>query len=247
MHRHRIWFVLALACALALSACAAPESSGTPRVVTAPPVSPAASTLPSDDPKPSADAASQTPAQSDAASQAPAQSDAASQAPAQSDAASQTPAPTDRSDAPANSDADELPVLVIGQSPRGAKLVLSQEDPQAGTYRQTLEFDEVVTLTTERLVGVDHTETAVKQALSDLSGGAQIRLSYSASLSERLGRPVYRATYATEQGGATLDNTDVYIQTDGYDYRLHISVPSDVAQSYNVDGWVDSVDLFSAG
>ena len=227
MHRHRIWFVLALACALALSACAAPESSATPRVVTAPPVSPAASTLPSDDPEPSADAASQ--------------------APAQSDAASQTPAPTDRSDAPANSDADELPVLVIGQSPRGAKLVLSQEDPQAGTYRQTLEFDEVVTLTTERLVGVDHTETAVKQALSDLSGGAQIRLSYSASLSERLGRPVYRATYATEQGGATLDNTDVYIQTDGYDYRLHISVPSDVAQSYNVDGWVDSVDLFSAG
>ena len=42
----------------------------------------------------------------------------------------------------------------------------------------------------------DSTETAVKQALSDLSGGAQIRLSYSASLSERLGRPVYRATYA---------------------------------------------------
>ena len=227
MHRHRIWFVLALACALALSACAVPESSATPRVVTAPPVSPAASTLPSDEPKPSADAASQTPAQSDAASQ--------------------TPAPTDRSDAPANSDADELPVLVIGQSPRGAKLVLSQEDPQAGTYRQTLEFDEVVTLTTERLVGVDHTETAVKQALSDLSGGAQIHLSYSTSLSERLGRPVYRATYATEQGGATLDNTDVYIQTDGYDYRLHISVPSNVAQSYNVDGWVDSVDLFSAG
>lgn len=231
MQRHRIWMGLALSAALTLTACSgAPAASSTPTVVTAPPASVEASSTPAQSaaPEPSADSASQTPAQSASPSAQPSPSAAASQQ-------------------PQAGGAGELPVLIIGQSPRDAKLVQNTEDPAAGTYQQILQFDEVVTLTTERLKGVEHTESAAKKALTELAGGAAIQFSRSASLSDRLGHDAYLATYATGQDGVAMANTDVYIQTDGYDYRLHIRVPADLAENYNVDGWVESVDLFTAG
>lgn len=69
-----------------------------------------------------------------------------------------------------------------------------------------------------------------------------VKISEDEELSARLTYPAYRLTYHAEGDGGFL-NDDVYVQTDGWDFRLHIVTQQELKEKYagQIESWLSSL------
>jgi len=119
-----------------------------------------------------------------------------------------------------------------------------------GTYREELLFDGMVGIVTERVSGVEYSEDAVIAQISGLDGEdiSNVSIEQDDAVSEQLSYPAWLVTYETGENEDTRQNVDVYIQTDGWDFRFHTSTPIDAFADYseNIEYWIESLGFFEA-
>ncbi len=123
--------------------------------------------------------------------------------------------------------------------------LISSDSYEDGTYREELLFDSMISIVTERLAGVDYTEEAVASQIEylNIDGLADLYIEQDSALSEQLTYPAWRVTYATGTNEDARNNLDIYIQTEGWDFRFHTATPADAYADYSdiIESWIESL------
>jgi hypothetical protein len=130
-----------------------------------------------------------------------------------------------------------------------ADLILEKSNPD-GTRQQILLYDAVVGITISRLDSVGYSEDAVSAQITDTGNTAINNLAIvpDDTVSAQLTYPAWRISYTTGENEDTCQNTDIYIQTDAWDFYFHTSVPVDYAEDYSaiIESWIASFNLIES-
>ena len=122
------------------------------------------------------------------------------------------------------------------------------ENREDGTYREELLFDTVVGIVIERVKRAEANEQAIARQIDSLNGTAakDITIAKDDAVSAKVTYPAWRITYETGENEDTRSNLDIYIQTDDWDFRFHITAPADNIDDYKyaIPEWIEAVELF---
>lgn len=116
-----------------------------------------------------------------------------------------------------------------------------------GAYYEELLYDGMVRILLERIPGTDADALSIARNINALNGvdAEDISVEQNPVISAQLGYPAWWVTYTTGSNEDTLANVDIYVQTDGMDYRFHTSTPVDALETYSdiIEAWIDSLSL----
>lgn len=142
------------------------------------------------------------------------------------------------------------PVLVVPVLKADLETI-SNDIRQDGTYREESLFQSMVSIVCERCTSVEFSEDAIVEQIVNLTEVdlSEVTIEQDTPTSNRLSFPAWRLTYTTGANEDTRKNVDIYIQTDGWDYRFHTSTPIDAFADYSdfIEAWIESLELFDAG
>ena len=133
--------------------------------------------------------------------------------------------------------------LTIGSWPDQA-VYFKGEENQEGVASHTWLIPDGAAFVLERLPPVEPGAEAVREVTADFEQlpPSSIEVKEDEAISQRLTYPAYRLRYHTEGDGGFF-NEDVYVQTDGWDSRLHVVTPQEADQEYEqqMEAWVASL------
>lgn len=124
---------------------------------------------------------------------------------------------------------------------------ISTETRADGTYYEQVLVDALVSVVFERVTRVESDEQAVTKQIASLNNVAitDVSIEQDTKVSSQLSYPTWRISYITGENEDTRQNVDLYIQTDGWDFRFHTSTPIDAYEDYkeSIETWIESLDL----
>ena len=130
-----------------------------------------------------------------------------------------------------------------------ADKILEKSNPD-GTSQKILLYDATVGITISRVIPVGFSEDAVFAQMVDTGSTnvSDLVIAQDDAVSAALTYPAWRVTYLTGENEDTRQNTDIYIQTDAWDFYFHTDVPIDNAKDYSavIESWIASFTLTDA-
>lgn len=127
-------------------------------------------------------------------------------------------------------------------------VLVSVDETEEGKREDQYLYESAIHITCERMrprgngieAAVDYTMQEEGIAADDIDAQED------ENATQRLTYPVYRLAYTTGSNEDTSWNMDMYIQTDGWDLRVHVRIPIDMEEDYaeQVVRWFSSAELF---
>jgi hypothetical protein len=125
--------------------------------------------------------------------------------------------------------------------------IVYEDVGEDGTYLEQLEWGKEVFISIQRLPRVDFNKEAVVTQIGNQNEGdtKDWTIAQDAGLSGRLSYPAWRCTYTSGADSLTKKNADIYIQTDSWDFRFGVCVPTDLYGDYSdtIEDWFASLTL----
>lgn len=133
--------------------------------------------------------------------------------------------------------------LTIGAWPVQA-VYLTGEENEEGVASHTWHIPDGPAFVLERLPSVDYGVEAVQKVTADFEAlpPSAVAAQEDNAIGDMLTYPAYRLRYHTEGDGGFSD-LDVYVQTDEWDFRLHVVTPQEEEQVYleQIEAWIASL------
>lgn len=121
---------------------------------------------------------------------------------------------------------EEGPWITIANWPEDATL-LDREENDKGAAHYVWGFEDGARLLLERSPAGKSGKSAIRSAVAKAEGvkSANITISKSSALTKSLTYPSYRLSYRTKSGSSRFLNKDAVVQTDEWDFRIHVTMP----------------------
>ena len=118
---------------------------------------------------------------------------------------------------------------------------------QSGTYRHELEWGKVVAIVMQRLPRVANKQNAVVEQVGNQneSDMKDVVIKQDSKVTAALSYPAWRLTYTTGVDKYVRKNVDIYIQTDNWDFRFGVSIPTASYNEYaaTIEDWIAALTL----
>ena len=138
-------------------------------------------------------------------------------------------------------------VLAVPALPEDKLETIGSATNSDDTYRIEAIYDGIVHIYDERVLKTDSDAASIAAKITSLNAveSTGIKVKKDSALSKKFTYPVWRVTYTTGANEDTRTNLDIYIQTDGMDYRFHTDTPSEGYNEYEaqIETWIQSLSL----